>query len=59
MENSQSLLILDDIKARKFAKSFNINFTGTIGLIIKAKNKGFLPSIKPILNKINDTDFRL
>lgn len=52
-------LILDDLKARKVATLLNINFTGTIGVLIAAKKLGFIHSIKPILEKINLTNFRL
>jgi predicted nucleic acid-binding protein len=33
--------------------------TGTIGVIIKAKLNGMIPFIKPLLEKIKQTDFRL
>jgi len=36
-----------------------VNYTGTIGVIIKAKINGAIPSITPILAKIKETDFRL
>ncbi len=54
-----STLILDDYQARKIAQQLGLNFTGTIGVIIKAKLKGLIPSIKPILEKIKQTDFSL
>ena len=54
-----STVILDDYKARKIADRLGINFTGTIGVIIKAKLTGVTPSIKPILEKIKQTNFRL
>lgn len=59
LETPNSLLILDDYKARKIAERLGITFTGTIGVIIKAKLKGIIPSIKPMLEKIKQTDFRL
>lgn len=59
LEIPESTLILDDIKARKIANKLGLNFTGTIGVIIKAKLKGIIPSIKPILEKIKLTDFRI
>jgi predicted nucleic acid-binding protein len=59
IEIPNSTLILDDYKARKIAEQLGINFTGTIGVIIKAKLKGIISSIKPILKKIKETDFRL
>jgi hypothetical protein len=59
LEIPNSTLIIDDYKARKIAERLGINFTGTIGVIIRAKLKGIIPSIKPILEKIKQTDFRL
>ena len=59
LETQGSTLILDDYKARKAALRLNLKFTGTIGVIIKAKTKGLIPAIKPILEQIKQTDFRL
>jgi predicted nucleic acid-binding protein len=59
LETPGSTVILDDYKARKIAEQLGVNFTGTIGVIIKAKLNDIIPSIKPILAKIKDTDFRL
>jgi predicted nucleic acid-binding protein len=59
METLQSVIILDDLKARKIAKQLDIPFTGTIGIIVKAKKSGIIKSIKPILEKIKQTNFRV
>lgn len=59
LEISDSLLILDDIKARKVATQLGLSITVTLGIIIKAKLEGIIPSVIPILNKIKQTDFRL
>ena len=59
LETPDSTIILDDYKARKIADQLGLIFTGTIGVIIKAKLNGIIPSIKPILEKIKQTDFRL
>ena len=59
IETPDSTVILDDYKARKIAKQLGIIYTGTIGVIIKAKLKEIIPSIKPLLEKIKQTDFRL
>ena len=59
LETPNSTIILDDYKARKIAAKLGLTFTGTIGVIIKAKLKGIIPSIKPLLEKIKLTDFRL
>lgn len=59
LETPDCIIILDDYKARKIAQQLAITFTGTIGVIVKAKLKGIIPSIKPLLEKIKQTDFRL
>lgn len=47
------------IKARKIAFRLGLTYTGTLGVIVKAKLIGLVPSIKPIIEKIKQTDFRL
>lgn len=59
LETPNSLIILDDYKARKIAQRLHIAFTGTVGVIIKARLKGIIPSVKPLLEKIKATNFRL
>ncbi len=57
LERSNSTIIIDDFKGRALAKELGIKVTGTIGIIISAKNKKLIPSIKPILEKIKETNF--
>ena len=59
LENENSFLILDDNKARKLAHSLKLDVTGTVGVIVTAKQKGVISSIKPILQKIKETNFRI
>jgi len=59
LETSDNIVILDDWKARKVAERLGISVTGTLGVIIKAKNTGIIPSIKPYLDKIRETNFRI
>jgi predicted nucleic acid-binding protein len=58
-ENTDSLLILDDLKGRKIAQELNLVFTGTLGIISKAKEAGHCEFIKPIIQKILQTNFRI
>lgn len=53
------LLIIDDRKARTIAEEIGIECTGTLGILIIAKRQGIIQSVKPILHKIKDTNFRL
>ncbi len=59
IETPDSTVIIDDYKARKIAEKLGLTYTGTIGVIIKAKLLGIIPSIKPLLEVIKQTDFRL
>jgi len=59
MELEDSLLLLDDLKARKLAKRLNLKFTGALGVITKAKQEGFLSEVKPLLDKLILTNFRI
>ncbi len=58
MENENSLLILDDGKARKLALLLNLDYTGTLGILLKAKELGLLPGTKPVLDQIQKINFR-
>ncbi len=58
LEIAKSIIILDDLKARKIAKRLNHAYSGTFGVIIKAKKLGIIKSVKPILEKIRSTNFR-
>lgn len=58
-EYDDVLLLLDDMKARKLANKLNLKITGTLGIIHKAKHKGFIDKVKPLIEKILDTNFRI
>jgi len=59
LETSDNIIVLDDWKARKLAERLGLSVTGTLGVIIKAKNNGIIPTIKPYLDKIRGTNFRI
>jgi len=53
------LLLLDDLKARKLATKLNFKITGTLGIIHKAKQLELIEFVKPIIDKLLNTDFRI
>ena len=53
------MLIIDDLKGRKFASQIGLTIIGTIGVIVDAKLAGIIPFVKPILAKIKSTNFRI
>ena len=46
----KATLLIDDAKARKYAKLLNINIIGTLGLLKIAKNRGLIPSAKKTID---------
>jgi|SRR5699024_3487329 len=58
-EHDYSLLVIDEIKGRKAAKELGISVTGSLGVVVTAKNKGHIKAVKPILEKIQKTNFRI
>jgi predicted nucleic acid-binding protein len=52
-------LIIDDLKARKITTTLSLRFTGSIGILIIAKDLGLIQSVKYYLEKIQETNFRL
>jgi len=45
------IFLIDDSKARIIAESLDVNCIGSIGLLLKAKEKGLITEIKPIFEK--------
>ncbi len=53
------LLLLDDLKARKLAKQLKFKITGTPGVIHRAKQMKIIEKVKPLIDKLMLTDFRV
>jgi predicted nucleic acid-binding protein len=58
VEYHNCTLIIDEQKGRKFALELGLNITGTFGVIIECKLSGHISSVKPVLAKIRQTNFR-
>jgi uncharacterized protein len=58
-QTSGSLLLVDDALARRDARLNHIQFTGTLGVLLKAKEAGHLPVIAPVLDQLDALHFRL
>ena len=51
-ELEADLSIIDDLTARKFAEYMGLKITGTLGVLIKAKQMKIIDKVKPILNEL-------
>ena len=59
LEVESTTLIIDEIKGRKIAQSFNIDIIGTIGVIILADKKGLISDVTSVILRLANKGFRL
>lgn len=59
LEQTNCLLIIDDLKGLKLARRLGIHITGTLGVLLQAKQSGFITTVKSLVEKLQQTDFRL
>ena len=59
LEIGNSILIIDEIKGRKIAKSLNLEIIGTIGVLILASKNGLIKDVMSIILKLVNNEFRL
>lgn len=52
-------IILDDRKARDVAQRLGVPVTGTVGLLLKAKQEGIIPMVRPLLDALDAHQFRI
>lgn len=44
--------VLDDLGARRFAESAGLRLVGTLGLVLRAKRRGVLKLVRPVLDSL-------
>ena len=59
LEKEECHLIIDEFKGRREARHLELNYTGTMGILIVAKEKGLINSVTELINEIGKTDFRI
>jgi uncharacterized protein len=59
LETPDSVCVLDDALARQVAAALQLPMTGTLGVLIDAKQAGLLSAIRPQLDQLHKLGFRL
>jgi len=52
-------VVLDDATARRIAETEGCHVLGLLGLVVHAKQQGFIPAVKPTLDRIVAAGFYL
>ncbi len=54
-----TLVLLDDLQARREAQRLGIATTGTAGIIVEARRAGLIPAVRPVLARLAEEGFHL
>lgn len=58
-ELSATLVIIDERLARRHARRLGLKLTGTLGVLLRAKERGLVPAVKPLIDQLQRGGFRL
>ncbi|NLC59342.1 MAG: DUF3368 domain-containing protein, partial [Armatimonadetes bacterium] len=59
LQMADALLLVDDEGARQCARTLGIAFTGTLGVLLRATEQSLLPSVSPLLDRLQSLGFRV
>jgi uncharacterized protein len=59
LEAREAIVVIDDGLARQLAQALGLRLTGTLGLLIDAKKAGLVPTLRPLLDRLDTLRFRL
>lgn len=54
-----SLLVIDDLRARRIARRLGLRFTGTLGILARGKRARLLDRVRPEVQRLADAGFRI
>jgi len=54
-----AILLTDDADARAFAICMGVKVVGTLGLIVRAKSERYISEVKPLLDQLRLSNFRM
>jgi predicted nucleic acid-binding protein len=59
IERENTVLVLDDLRARQTAKKLGLKITGLLGILLKAKKRNKISKIKPLMEILDRESFRI
>jgi predicted nucleic acid-binding protein len=58
-EIEAGLLLMDERRGRRRAAEGGLTVTGTLGILIEARKRGLVTSLRPLLDRLWDLPFRM
>lgn len=59
LERPGAEVVLDDLAARRCARSLHLPMIGTLGVVILCRHRGVIPSARPVLEILREAGLRL
>jgi hypothetical protein len=59
LEVRPAWLVIDDLAGRRIAQQLGIQVVGSLGLLLKAKDDGLIPAVRPLMEAMQRADFRI
>lgn len=59
LESLDAVCVLDDSLARRVAGALGLRVTGTLGILLDAKQAGIVMNVRPLLDQLQNLGFRL
>lgn len=59
LEFTHPIVILDDAQARRHAQQMGLRLTGTLGILLDAKQHGLVSSVTALIDDLQSLGFRI
>lgn len=59
LERHADLLLIDDRKGRGVAKALGLPIAGTVAILLRSKEAGLIPSVRPLLDQLISNGLRV
>lgn len=58
-EQNARLVIIDELRGRRYARRLGLPLTGTMGLLLLGKERGLLPAVAPLIQTLLESGLHL